>query len=1182
MIQRISSASREVPKTAVAPGQMVIGNYYFQTDPVHGAMLRPKTGDDQLALRPRPTPIALRPAMIEGFLDRADEIAQARAALAPGECLEIAGPEGTGKTALLIHLAHHLEGEHFPDGVIYRRVSRHSARDIQQTLFDAFHTGELPFRPSEDQVRHALQKRQAVILLDDVELDPRGLESLMNALPRCALVIAHPGPRVQEEGRAISLAGLPLGDAVRLLEGELGEGLLAADELPVAQQLCQALGRHPLRIRQAAALVREDGRPLHQLAARLSSGEPFAEMMLESVKQLSAGEHQLLGALAALDGAAITANRVADLSGLPNTGEVLESLRRRALVEEADDQYRLCGDPTETVRKKVSPEWTIKLILFYRHLAEKHRNAPAQLISEQETMLRILQWVRRARLWADALAIARRLDPALALAGRWDAWGQVLDWAYESARNLEDRRGEAWVLHEQGVRALCLENAHTAKKLLAQALHMRESQGDTAGTEATRHNLTLAENMAAAVSDPFAASERRGPLKRAASIALGLATLLLVVLAGVAWFGPYGARGQPAAPSPPIQLAAFSVPSAEVAGGQSVTATIRLNQQTPPPGAVADSANRAVVEIVAEDPHLVTVPRTVRLAPEESVVTFPIQTKPVVTSQRTKITALHAGVGRELVLRLRPELTLDLAASSTFGNRILDGQVGLKAQAPAGGLRITLACTDPSALTLPAEAVIPEGRRTGVFEIQTRGVSSVQKVDIIASLEHQTQVATLTVQPGPGWILVPPSIVSGQTVPATVFLGHSAPTGGSVVQLRSSDPHLLQVPETVTVPDGRMHADVEVKTARVIKSQTVTLSVEQAGISDRVWVKLRPPRELTSRPAGPATEAAPPIILRPASEEIVGGESAAVTIDLGDAVTEAGAMVSLKSSDPVAVVPPVVAVPPSKRSARFTLQTRPVGRTEQVTLQARVGERTGQEVIRVRPKFELQLQQIQLLGGQSTEGRLTLSGGAPPEGAEVHLLSSAPEILSVPDKVLIPSGHGEGYFVVRSSPVGEQQQPTITARYEDREQTRTVNLQADFQLAVADAGPTADGQPQGTIRLSGPAPADGVTIELKSNADKVANVPSEVFVPPGAVSANFSIQVSELSQPQTVVLVASSRAGIKRSIVLTVRGPNSVAVAAEPDAAAPDATASDAAEPDAAAPDAAEPDAAGPDAIEGE
>ena len=35
--------------------------------------------------------------------------------------------------------------------------------------------------------------------------------------------------------------------------------------------------------------------------------------------------------------------------------------------------------------------------------------------------------------------------------------------------------------------------------------------------------------------------------------------------------------------------------------------------------------------------------------------------------------------------------------------------------------------------------------------------------------------------------------------------------------------------------------------------------------------------------------------------------------------------------------------------------------------------------------------------------------------------------------------------------------------------------------------------------MSGPAPAGGVTIELKSNADKVANVPSEVFVPAGAI-----------------------------------------------------------------------------------
>jgi hypothetical protein len=86
-----------------------------------------------------------------------------------------------GKTVLLRHLAHHSATASFPDGVVYLSARCQPVEDLLPSLFDAFYEsysprsgvgpyGTAPFKPTDAQLRHALQSTRAFIILDDVEL----------------------------------------------------------------------------------------------------------------------------------------------------------------------------------------------------------------------------------------------------------------------------------------------------------------------------------------------------------------------------------------------------------------------------------------------------------------------------------------------------------------------------------------------------------------------------------------------------------------------------------------------------------------------------------------------------------------------------------------------------------------------------------------------------------------------------------------------------------------------------------------------------------------------------------------------------------------------------------------------------------------------------------------------------
>ena len=474
-------------------GQVAIGTNILQIGSIHGGVVNIAMPGQIAPPRPRPTPIFLRPRPFPGLLDRHMEAAAALAALGSAEPAEFTAEAGMGKTSLLRHVAYAPVNGAFPDGIIYLSARQQPVADLLQFLFDAFYESDksVKLKPDDAQVRHALQDKRALILLDNVDLVRDDVQALMDAAPACAFLMASEERRLWGEGRTLALRGLPTDDAVTLFERELGRPL-TAEERPAAEALCAALQGHPLRILQAAALAREENRPIAALAGLMQAAVPGEALTAEALAALSEPEQRVVKLLAVFGGATLHAEHLSALTGLPDIASVIEPLLRRGLVQGQSSRYSLAGTLVQAVQQ--SPDvsrWAERALRYFTRWADSNRQAPSRIVEEAAAILHLVKWAAEAGRWRETLRLVVAVDGALTLSGRWGAWDQALQAALRAARALRNQPAEAWALHQIGTRALCLGYTPAARTALIQALRLRESFEDYRGAAVTRHNLNI-------------------------------------------------------------------------------------------------------------------------------------------------------------------------------------------------------------------------------------------------------------------------------------------------------------------------------------------------------------------------------------------------------------------------------------------------------------------------------------------------------------------------------------------------------------------------------------------------------------------------------------------------------------------------------------------------------------------
>lgn len=473
-----------------AGGQIAVGKHILQIGDFHGVLIVPSERPGTDTSRARPAPVRLRPRPFPDLLDREAESGAATAALQSGQFVSLNGEPGIGKTALARYLAYQPVAEAFPGGVVYLAVRRIPADDLLLELFDAFYEREPSVKPTETQIRHALQSVRALVILDDVRLAREDVELLFNAAPQTTFLLAASQGNPSAESRSIALRGLPLKEAMDLAGRVWGRQFDEAERAAV-REICTALQGHPLRIIQAVARAQEERLPLAEVAQALNAGEAD-ERRRWGLLALPEKSRRVLAALAAANGAPLGREHLLALAGVSENESVIGDLLRRGLLQSEGDELRLSGDLSEVLRQvwDLAP-WGARLVDHMLEWAAKRGGSPQAVAARFEAMQAAMDWAGELQRWGDLVRLARDLDSALALSSRWGAWGEALQAALSAARHAGDQPARAWAMHQLGSRALGLGDLAGARQNLVSALRVREALGDRAGAAFTRHNLNV-------------------------------------------------------------------------------------------------------------------------------------------------------------------------------------------------------------------------------------------------------------------------------------------------------------------------------------------------------------------------------------------------------------------------------------------------------------------------------------------------------------------------------------------------------------------------------------------------------------------------------------------------------------------------------------------------------------------
>ncbi|HEY9749546.1 MAG TPA: hypothetical protein V6C63_12755, partial [Allocoleopsis sp.] len=459
--------------------QLAVGHHIIQIGSVHGGIVQIAAPEQQPQISLRATPVFVLPRPFAGLLGRQTEIAMAIATLQTKAPVELYSGSGFGKSVLLRHLAYDPQVTlPFPHGTIYLEPSlSQPVSDVLQALFDLFCQSDIPFKPTDMQIRQALQHRQALILLDDQHLQRREVETLMNAVPGCTFFLASPERRL-EEGRSLLLPGLPLPEALVLIERELGRALTDVEK-PSAQALWNLLEGNPRHLLYAAGQVRNQPITLAELVRQMRSASPLQALIQNILTALSERQEWVLAGLAALSGIGLLAKQAAALTDLPDAETILETLQQARLVQGEGSRYSLSQTLTTSVQQTWDlTAWRERALHYFSAWAEQHQADPSQLLENMDAIAQVLQFAVSTEQWAVTLQLVRVIEGTLALSKQWGLWARVLEWGLLAARSLGDSAAEAWALHQLGTRALCLENIAIARELLTQALQLRAALGD--------------------------------------------------------------------------------------------------------------------------------------------------------------------------------------------------------------------------------------------------------------------------------------------------------------------------------------------------------------------------------------------------------------------------------------------------------------------------------------------------------------------------------------------------------------------------------------------------------------------------------------------------------------------------------------------------------------------------------
>jgi hypothetical protein len=488
---------------------------------------------------------------LQPLLGRQEELDRMQLAIQAGRPIELIGGCGFGKTSLLRQLAAVDGGEDLARPWVYLRVGNERLDDTLHRLFEASYTSPQPFKPTPEQRTRLLGQVNSVVLLDDLTMDPGEVARLVANLAQASVIVASTRPVLGRHGTSVNLAGLTDAAAVDLVVGDLRRPLTAAEEQAV-RTLAHAVGGQPLHLHQAAALAREDGRSMEELASRAARDPQVLDRL--SVNALAEQERRVLAVLALAGGALLPRELIAAVGDVATIGASLGRLRQRGLIEQEPDRFGLPICHVNTYRE---------LLLQHLQVGGALGTMSDWLLAKDPTSdqarsaiggaVNAIGYGAEHGQWPAVVRLVKVLEPILTLAGRWEAARDVLTQGLTAAKQLGDQPAEAWFSHQLGTLEVSLDELSEGQSHLDQALRLREQLQDGAGAAVSRHNLQVLDGLVGEEGEPppprrAVAEWMRGLARRWPVLAGRAAVVGLTFLLGVL-FLPRGETQSPSSTS---------------------------------------------------------------------------------------------------------------------------------------------------------------------------------------------------------------------------------------------------------------------------------------------------------------------------------------------------------------------------------------------------------------------------------------------------------------------------------------------------------------------------------------------------------------------------------------------------------------------------------------------------------
>ncbi|MCX6613344.1 MAG: hypothetical protein NTW74_21155 [Acidobacteria bacterium] len=296
--------------------------------------------------------------------------------------------------------------------------------------------------------------------------------------------------------------------------------------------------------------------------------------------------------------------------------------------------------------------------------------------------------------------------------------------------------------------------------------------------------------------------------------------------------------------APAAAVSSISLSSANVAPGATVQVTVSLGGPAP--------AGGVNLSFLSTNPALVATPAAVSIPADQSSVTFPVVVGGVGMTVPTmlKLYVSDGTYSRVTAVTITPVVKLSgVNVNPVEGGFNTSGSVQLSIPAQAGGAVVTLASGNPALVTVPASVTVVPGAVVAGFTATTTSVATATAVPVTASFNGATFTTNLTLSPAPVVSLSSltfPEVVGGQPVNGSLLLtNYPRNAGGATITLTSSDPATVQVPATVTVPQGQVYVTIPATTSAVNGLKGVSVRADYNASRATATVSVNPIPKVT-------------------------------------------------------------------------------------------------------------------------------------------------------------------------------------------------------------------------------------------------------------------------------------------------------------------------------------------------